>query len=138
MTQDEADTPHVETEEVAEPRRPSLSLFGIIVRAAAQFWVVTLLLLSAAFGGVAVNQLFQKQAQLTELREAPGPDAYAVVAYRRELERQVRVYGRNWRGDAVPSPPPRPRLMEEIDLARPRERERVRTSTELAPISAPD
>jgi hypothetical protein len=123
-----------------EPRelpRRSLSWFGVIVRLAAQLWVILLLLAAAAFGGIAVNQFLQKQAQLSELREAPGPDAYAVVAYRRELERQVRAYRRSWRTDAVPAPPSRPRLMEEIDLARPPERPRPVASAASQPISAP-
>ena len=123
--------------ELREAARPPLELFGVIVRAIARLWVTSLLLLAAAFSGIAVYQLFQTQAQLRELRKSPGPEAYAVVAYRRELERQIRAYEQGWRPDAVPSPPPRPALLEEIDLARRRDQGRVSRSRELAPISAP-
>ena len=69
-------TPHDEADEIVQPRSAP-SLFGIIVRAAAQIWVVVLLLFMAAFGGVAVNQLLQRQAQLSELREAPNRNVRA-------------------------------------------------------------
>lgn len=131
------DPPHDEAAEAVPTASASPSMLGVVARALARLWVISLLLFAAAFGGIAVNLLLQSQAQLAVLRRAPGPDAYAVVAYRRELERQVRAYSRDWRTDAVPSPPARPRLMEEIDLARPPDRERVRGATELAPISAP-
>lgn len=137
MTQTGEDVPRDDADPLDGKRRPSPSLFGAVVRAFTQFWVVCLLLLAAAFGGVTANELLQKQARLAELREAPGPDAYAVVAYRRELERQVRAYSMNWRQDTAPMPPARPRLMEEVDLARPREPARARAG-ELAPISAPE
>ena len=137
MAKEPENTSREEVEDVVEPARAATPLFGLIVRFFARLWVISLLLAAAAFGGIAVYQLFQMQAQLSELRKEPGADAYAVVAYRRELERQIRANAQNWREDAVPSPPPRPRLLEEIDLARPPVRERVRSSTELAPISAP-
>jgi hypothetical protein len=123
--------------EAVQTSGATLSLFGLIVRLVARLWVTSLLLLAAAFGGISVYQLLQTRAELAELREAPGPEAYAVVAYRRELERQIQAYSRNWRAEAVPAPPPRPRLLEEIDIARPRERERVGRPAELEPISAP-
>ncbi len=131
------DPPHEDGGEPGATAMVSPSILGMVARAIARLWVISLLLFAAAFGGIAVNLLLQDQAQLALLRRAPGPGAYAVVAYRRELERQVRAYGRDWRTEAVPSPPSRPRLMEEIDLARPPDRERVRAATELAPISAP-
>jgi hypothetical protein len=132
------ETDSVLESEAHEETRPSFGLFGVLVRALARVWVTGLLLAAAAFTGVAVNNLLQTQAQLREIRKSPGPEAYAVVAYRRELERQIRAYENGWREDAVPSPPPRPQLLEEIDLARQRGRERVAVgSTELAPISAP-
>ncbi len=131
------DPPHDDGGEPGATASAPPSMLGVVARALARLWVISLLLFAAAFGGIAVNLVLQDQARLALLRRAPGPDAYAVVAYRRELERQVRALSRDWRADAVPSPPSRPRLMEEIDLARPPERERVRAATELAPISAP-
>lgn len=136
MTQ--VEEPHDDGAKLGDMGRPAPSLFGVIVRAAAQFWVVALLLFAAAFAGVSFSQMMQKQARLAELRAATGPDAYAVVAYRRELERQVRAYSMNWRDETVPTPPARPQLMQELDLARPREPERGRAARELAPISAPE
>lgn len=114
-----------------------VGLLGWLVRAVARLWVVSLLLCAAAFGGIAVNQLLLTQAELNELRQAPGADAYAVVAYRRELARQIRLYNRSWRADSVPSPPQRPRLLEDIDLARQRNQELVRISEGPAEVSAP-
>lgn len=138
MTRTDEDVP---TEQVTETREASslpLVVLGIVVRAVARLWVISLLLTTAAFSGISVYQLLQTQAELTELRKTPGPDAYAVVAYRRELERQIRANDQRWREESVPQPPPRPRLLEEIDLARRREPVRASTSRELAPISAPE
>jgi hypothetical protein len=140
-TIDEDVAEEVALDETVEPRSPAQpvpTFLGMVVRTIARVWVISLLLLAAAFGGIAVNQLFQAKAELAALRKAPGPDAYAVVAYKRELERQIRALDQTARADTVPTPPPRPRLMEDIDLARPRDREPVfRGSSELAPISAP-
>jgi hypothetical protein len=130
-------TRHHDDDEPREHAPRALGLFSVLVRAIARVWVTSLLLLAAAFSGIAIYQLFQTQAELAELRKSPGPEAYAVVAYRRELERQIRTFEQGWREDAVPAPPPRPRLLEEIDLARQRDQERVRVSGDLAPISAP-
>lgn len=116
---------------------PRLAPLGVLVRSIARVWVTSLLLLAAAFSGVTIYQMLERQSELRELRKSPGPDAYAVVAYRRELERRVQALESGWREDVVPTPPQRPRLMEEIDLARHRGQERVRVSRELAPISAP-
>ena len=137
MVKDDADTAREHEGDLHAGARPAIGVFSILVRALARVWVTSLLLLAAAFSGIAVYQLFQTQAELRELRKSPGPDAYAVVAYRRELERQLLAYERGWREDAVPEPPPRPPLLEEIDLARQRGQERVRVSREVAPISAP-
>lgn len=114
--------------------RTGMALAGLIIRTIARLWVVCLLLVGAAFAGITLNQMMQRQAQLNELRKEPGPDAYAVVAYQRELERQIRAYNQNWRSESVPTPPPRPRLLEDIDLARLRNRE---ISQGSAPSAAP-
>ena len=72
--------------------------------------------------------------ELAELRKAPGPQSYAVVAYRRELARQILSYRRNWEdADTVPTPPSRPRLMFEIDVARQRNAEFRRAATGIPP-----
>jgi hypothetical protein len=133
----ETETARENEPDIRVDANPRLALLGVLVRTVARVWVMGLLLLAAAFSGVAVYQLFERQAELRELRKGPGPEAYAVVAYRRELERQVQALERGWREDVVPTPPPRPRLLEEIDLARHREQDRVVVSRELAPISAP-
>lgn len=115
-----------ETEQVTETRaasqgvRPGFSVLALVVRTLARVWVVVLLLAAAAFGGVAVTQVLQKQAELEELRREPGPSAYAVLAYRAELERQIAAINADRTMDTVPTPPARPALMEEIDLARAR------------------
>jgi hypothetical protein len=94
------------------------------LRALARVWVVGLLIFSAAFAGIGAYKAYETRAELAEIRKAPGPQAYAVVAYRRELARQIRAYGRHWRDpDAVPEPPERPRLLYEIDNARQRSAE---------------
>jgi hypothetical protein len=118
---------------------PGLPMIALVVRALARIWVVLLLLAGAAFAGVAVTQVFQKRAELEELRREPGASAYAVVAYRAELERQIEAMNADRRMDAVPAPPSRPALMEEIDLARTRNAAlRQRAATEsLGGISAP-
>lgn len=114
------------------------SLLGAVVRAVARIWLTGLILMATAFAGIAIFALVQTHAELHELRKSPGPDAYAVVAYRRELERQLLALDDGWGDEVVPRPPARPRLLEEIDLARPPpEQERVSVSRELAPISAP-
>lgn len=102
------------------PFASPVPVVALVVRTLARVWVVLLLLAAAAFGGVAVNQVLQERAELEELRREPGPSAYAVVAYRAELERQIQAINGDRRVNAVPSPPPRPALLEEIDLARTR------------------
>jgi len=98
---------------------------GRIGRLVSRLWVVGLLLAAAMGSGVALNQMFQAQSRLESLRQEPGPDAYAIVAYRRELARQIEVYRRARTADVVPQPPPRPRLLEEIDIARQRNQDVV-------------
>lgn len=134
------DTP--ETETVTQARLappPGISWVALIVRTLARVWVVFLLLTAAAFGGVAVTQVFVKQAELEELRREPGPNAYAILAYRAELKRQIEAIGADRRADAVPAPLARPPLLEEIDLARARNTAIVQStrSESLGTISAP-
>ena len=93
------------------------------MRAVARAWVVGMLVIAAVASGFALNQMFQAQSRLDELRRSPGPDAYAVVAYRQELERQLKAQASDRTAESVPAPPPRPRLLEEIDLARLRNRD---------------
>ena len=98
---------------------PSWTVWSALaMRALARLWVIGLLVAVAVGSGFALNQMFQAQARLDELRSAPGPDAYAIVAYRREIERQLKSYAKDRTSDSVPAPPPRPRLLEEIDLTR--------------------
>lgn len=97
--------------------------FGAGVRAFARLWVVGLLVAAAIASGVALNQMFQAQSDLDAARRLTGPDGYAIVAYKRELERQLEEYRRSGYATVTPAPPPRPRLLEEIDLARARNRE---------------
>jgi len=110
----------------AEPHLPVapplwLAILTWVMRAIVRIWVAAMVLAAAAFGGIAIYQYYQTRAELAEVRRAPGPESYAVIAYRRELERQIEEYNRDWRDrNAVPAPPGRPRLMEEIDLARQR------------------
>jgi hypothetical protein len=121
MTDDEP-TVSAETETYAVQPTAQPAWVGVLawcVRALARVWVVGLLVFAAAFAGIGVYKTFETRAELTEMRKAPGPQPYAVVAYRRELARQIRAYSRNWNNpDAVPQPPPRPRLLSEIDAAR--------------------
>jgi hypothetical protein len=115
-------------------------MIGMAVRALARLWVISLLFVTAAFSGIAIYHLYQTRAELAELRQEPGPDAYAILAYKRELERQIRANAKTWHADVAPTPPPRPRLMEEIDLARRADPAPapVRRPSANAPISAPD
>lgn len=109
-------------------------------RALAQLWVLSLLLFAAAFAGIAAYQSIDKRAELVELRKAPGQQPYAVVAYRRELARQIHVYSHERSNlDAVPSPPSRPRLMAEIDRVRQRSLElrRIVQQPPPPPTAAP-
>jgi hypothetical protein len=132
-----------EAEAVAQarstPASPTFSWIALVVRMLARAWVVLLLLAAAAFGGVAVTHVLQKQAELEELRREPGPSAYAVLAYRAELERQIQALNADRTVDAVPTPPPRPALLEEIDLARARNAtvSPATRSESLGGISAP-
>ena len=103
------------------PEPAWIGVVSWLVRALARAWVIGLLLFSAAFAGIGAYKAYETRAELTEIRKAPGPQSYAVVAYRRELARQIRAYSRNWRdSDAVPQPPSRPRILSEIDAARQR------------------
>ena len=115
LDDDEEHHVEVEEEEALPTRAP---IFVTALNTLARIWVICLLLLAAGFAGVAVNQYWQARSELRELRADPGPDAYAVVAYRHELQRQIDLYRRDWRAEAIPTPPPRPRLLEEIDLQR--------------------
>ena len=105
-----------EAEEVPPEERHSI--VAPILNTLARVWVIGLLLFAAGFAGVAANQYWQAQSELHRLRAEPGPDAYAIVAYRHELQRQIDLYRRDWRAEAIPAPPTRPRLLEEIDLQR--------------------
>jgi len=98
-----------------------VSVVAWCARMLARLWVVSLLVFAAAFAGIAVYKSIETRAALVELRKLPGPQGYAAVAYRRELARQIRAFNRDWADtDAVPRPPPRPRLISEIDAARQR------------------
>ena len=144
MTASDDSATRIEEETPYPAPRTWRTMFGGIAQLVARIWIVGLLLVGAGFAGVSANQMAQAQAQLRQLRAAPGPDAYAVAAYRRELERQVRAYQRDWRSEAVPTPPTRPRLLEEIDLARARNSDapaqgpRTGVGAGAGPISAPD
>ncbi|MDZ4778554.1 MAG: hypothetical protein SGJ23_17375 [Alphaproteobacteria bacterium] len=115
-----------------------------VARSVVRLWVVGLLVAAAMGSGVALNQMFQARGQLESLRAEPGPDAYAVVAYRRELARQIETMGRNRTEEAVPQPPPRPQLLEEIDIARQRNQQVVSQGSAVASaptmpvVNAPD
>lgn len=131
-----------DTEEVAQarPAKPSpIAVVGLVARLLARLWIVLLLLGGAALGGVAVTQVFQKRAELDAARAEPGASAYAVIAYRTELERQIEAISADRPAEAVPAPPSRPVLMEEIDLARARNETVVQPvrSESLGAISAP-
>lgn len=115
-----------------------------VAKSVVRLWVVGLLVAAAMGSGVALNQMFQAQAQLEALREEPGPDVFAVIAYRRELARQIEEMGRVRSEDAVPQPPARPVLLEEIDIARQRNRQVVTQGVATTPsatspvVNAPD
>jgi hypothetical protein len=118
---DDATTVHGEASGEHLPVAPPVwvSVAAWVMRAIVRAWIVAMVLLAAAFGGIAVYQFYQTRDQLAEVRQDPGAQPYAVVAYRRELARQIEAYRRDWRDrDDVPAPPARPRLLEEIDMAR--------------------
>jgi hypothetical protein len=132
--------PVTQARETPSPTPAGGSMIALIVRTLARLWVVLLLLAGAAFGGVAVTQVFQKQAELEELRREPGANAYAVLAYRAELERQIQAIRDDRQMEAAPEPPLRPALLEEIDLARARNGSlggQAARSESLGGISAP-
>jgi hypothetical protein len=135
------DTPDTEsvTQARQAPPAPRVSWAALIVRTIARAWIVLLLLAGAALGGVAVTQVFVKQAELEQLRREPGPNAYAILAYRAELKRQIEAISSDRSADSVPTPPDRPLLLEEIDLARARNAAIVQSSRSetLGTISAP-
>jgi hypothetical protein len=120
MTSTEEPPPAAEMHVVPPVQAPRTMIqwIGQVGRVVSRLWVVGLLVAAAMGSGVALNQMFQAEARLEALRQEPGPDAYAVVAYRRELARQIEAYRRIRTADAVPQPPARPRLLEEIDIAR--------------------
>jgi hypothetical protein len=110
-------------------QRPWTAWIGLAVRSIARLWVVCLLVAVAVSSGIALNQMFSARAELDTLRESPGPDAYAIVAYRAELRRQLDAYRRDRGADATPTPPARPRLVEEIDIARLRNTDNIATAS---------
>jgi hypothetical protein len=118
---------------------PDISWVALLARMLARAWIVLLLLTAAALGGMAVTQVFVRQAELEALRQAPGPNSYAVLAYRAELQRQIEAISADRTMDAAPTPPARPLLLEEIDLARARNAAIVQStrSESLGTISAP-
>ncbi len=134
-------TPEAEPVTQARPAPPhsGINWAALLVRMLARVWIVLLLLAGAAFGGVAVTQVFLRQAELEQLRREPGPNAYAILAYRAELKRQIEAISSNRSADSVPTPPARPVLLEEIDLARARNESIVQStrSESLGTISAP-
>jgi len=122
-------------------RRPGVA-WRMVRRSAAwvgksvvRLWVVGLLVAAAMGSGMALNQMFQAQGQLESLREQPGAEAYAVVAYRRELARQIEMMGRVRSEDVVPQPPSRPALLEEIDIARQRNRQVLTQTGAVGPVT---
>ena len=126
-----------EAEEVPPAERRTI--VGPVLNFVARVWVIGLLLFAAGFAGVAANQYWQAQSELHRLRAEPGPDAYAIVAYRHELQRQIDEYRRDWRAEAIPTPPTRPKLLEEIDLQRLRNPRLASSGVAAAPgtVSAP-
>jgi hypothetical protein len=108
-------------------QRPWLAWAGWAARSIARIWVICLLVTCAIASGVSLNQMLTARGELDSLREAPGADAYAAVAYRAELRRQLDAYKRDRSAEATPTPPARPRLVEEVDIAR------LRNADNIAP-----
>jgi hypothetical protein len=144
---DTHESPSVEVEAPSSPPASVIANLGMwatrLGRFVSRLWVVGLLVTAAMGSGVALNQMFQAEMRLQALRQEPGPDAYAVVAYRRELARQIEAYKRARTAEVVPQPPPRPRLLEEIDIARRRNQDLVfggaaATAPTLPVVSAPE
>jgi hypothetical protein len=118
---------------VTMERGPSgRNVFAWVVFALARLWVVCLLLVAAAVAGISVYEYAQSQQELSQVREAPGEHAYAVVAYRRELARQIEEMELSEadyiESGTLPLPPERPRLLVEIDNLRERNAEERRSA----------
>lgn len=138
MNNNRDDAIDAEVEEVQPEERRSV--LAPVLNFVARIWVICLLLFAAGAAGVAVNQYWQAQAELHRLRAEPGADAYAIVAYRHELQRQIDLYRRDWRAETIPAPPTRPKLLEEIDLQRlrnPRTASSLGGATPPGTVSAP-
>jgi hypothetical protein len=104
------------------PDPPRDRFLGWFIRALARLWVVSLVLVTAAAAGIAVYELNQTYRELHVAREEPGAASYAVVAYRRELARQVDNMKRDevdyLTTETLPVPPERPRQLADIDSLR--------------------
>jgi hypothetical protein len=107
-----------------DPGPPGRPVFAWLVFALARLWVVCLLLVAAAVAGISIYEYAQTQQELNQVRESPGEAAYSVVAYRRELARQIEAMELNAadyiESETLPTPPERPRLLAEIDNLRER------------------
>jgi hypothetical protein len=108
-------------------------------RSVARLWVVVMLAAAAVVSGMTFSLMLESRDRLAELSKEPGPDAYAVLAYRQELQAQLDAAKRNRYPNVTPTPPLRPRLMEEVDIARRRNKDagQPRTSQSNQPQSRP-
>jgi hypothetical protein len=130
---DDQASANTERSRVTMERGPSgRNVFAWVVFALARLWVVCLLLVAAAVAGISVYEYAQSQQELSQVREAPGEQAYAVVAYRRELARQMEEMEMNeadyLESGTLPLPPERPRMLVEIDNLRERNAEERRAA----------
>ncbi|MBC7768208.1 MAG: hypothetical protein H7124_05425 [Phycisphaerales bacterium] len=129
MANVEDDAAHWEAEQqsgrAAQADRPRVQpMIAWFIFALARLWVVCLLLVAAAVAGISVYEYAQTKQELTQLRESPGAPSYAVVAYRRELARQIEAMELDEvdyiESETLPTPPDRPRQLSEIDNLRER------------------